>query len=295
MALPDFKTHFGNHYMKRISNYLLLRRISSWCLPIFVVLIYSSLPLMSLWPNSVYTFLAVGLTPGIIWLLSTFYILLRPQKTKDVLAYHLLKASEFFQAYSSDNDKKAKDRFREKCLSHVREAGELLKETLGRARISLDLPDLRQLKALQNNMMTRIYPMIQEGRNTSDDILLSLSKIFFYENEYERLPEFNLTMDQTLQFRSYEEKRWHIPTKLKQNIALRCVIGIMVIITAILGAIYVLKSPSGTTEYWQFVGQNAATVAGAIVTSSVAISIFIWSRARTLKATQADGLTNPKG
>lgn len=291
MALPDFKTHFASHYMKKVANYLLLRKISDRGVLIFFVTLYSSIPAAAFSQSLFYFVLVIAVMAGTIFVLARLYVFLRPQKTKDILAYHFLKASDFFQAYSMDRDQRAKKRFLEKCLSHIREAGELLKETVDNARISLDLPDLRQLKTLRMNIMTRIYPLIQEGRNTNGDMLLSLSKIFFYENEYEKFPELNTTIEQTLQSRTYEERKWHIPDRVKQNVAVRCVIGIGIIIIVIFAGIYILKYPA-TTDYWQYVGQNAATITAAIVASSVAISGIIWSRRKPKQATE---LNSPTG
>jgi len=290
MALPDFKTHFTNHYMKKIANYLLLRKMSDWGILVFFVTLYLSIPLALLSLSFFYVVLTIALMSGVVFLLARVYIFLRPQKIKDVLAYHFLKASDFFQAYFIDQDQKAKKRFLEKCLSHVREAGELLKETVGNARISLDLPNLRQLEVFQINMMNRIYPLIQDGRNTSDDILVSLSRIFFYENEYENLPDLNATIEQALQPRTYEERKWHVPARIKENVALRCAVGIVIITFLIFAGIYILKYPT-SADYWQYVGQNAATVAGTIVASSVAISVFIFSRRKPKQASESNSPT----
>jgi hypothetical protein len=228
-----------------------------------------------------YLALALVSFSGISWFLGKLYIFLRPEKTKDVLAYHFLKASDFSQAYLAEQDQRAKKSFLGKCLTHIRKAEELLESTLDSARISLDLPDLKQLKMLQNNIMHRIYPYVQEGRNTSDDILMSLSEIFFYENEYDRLPTLNAAIEQSLQFRSYETGGWHVPARLRQSITFRCAIGIILIVAIILACTYILRSPTEPTEYWQYVKQNAATITAAIVASSVAISVFIWSKKKS--------------
>lgn len=258
----------------------MLKTISKHSIKIFVGLLYLSLPLTYWNQQLAISLVVIAGISGAIFLFSFLYILARPQKTKNLLAYHLLKASELFQAYSSEGEPKAKIGFLKKCLGHVQEFSKCLGETLENARISLELPDVKQLKRLRENIMNRVYPIIQDGNITSDDIITSLSKLFFYENDYERLPELNATLEKTLTSRPPEEKKLNILTRTWQNIAFRCVLSTVAVLLLILGGIYVLKYPITPYDYWAYLGTNAATVIGSIVASSVAINLFHISRAR---------------
>lgn len=211
-----------------------------------------------------------------VFIFTSLYTLLRRQKAKDIIAYYLLKSSEFFQAYSSENEPKDKARFLEECLSNIRQFGRNLEKTLENARvsISLDLPNLTQLKLLQENVMNRIYPMVQDGHNTDDDILLSLSKIFFYENEYDRLPDLNSAMEKTFQKRTFEEKHEGFLARARQNTIFKCAISDIGMILLIFGGIYILRYPIEPSAYWIYLGNNAATIVGAIAASTLGVILF---------------------
>lgn len=176
--------------------------------------------------------------------------------------------------------KNAKKKFLSQCLSHILQFGRHLKDALETVNLSLNLPDLAQLKTLRENIMNRVYPMVQEGRNTDDDILLSLSKIFFYENDYGSIPKLNSAIESSLQLKQLDEANLSTVSKMRKSTLLKCIISDVALVLLVFGGIYVLKYPVTISEYWTYLGSNAATVIGAIVASTLAVVLFFY-RARS--------------
>jgi len=276
VALADYKTHIKNHYESKVAWYLRLRRIIKYTLPAGVTLLYLSIPLAVWSIDWIFLPLGTGTFFFFVCISSSVYTLARAQKTKDILAYDLFRASELFEAYSVESERKTKARFLEKCLEYIRQFCWHLEKTLENANISLSLPNLVQLRSLQENVMNRVYPMVQEGRNTPDDILLSLSKIFFYENEYEKLPDLNSTMEKALQSRPFEEARKSFFARIRQHTVFKCIVCDLAIILLIFGGIYFFKYPIELSDYWTYLGNNAATVVGAITASTLAVMLFFY-------------------
>ncbi len=279
----DYKTHFRNNYETSLNRYIKVKKFSSIISIFFVISLYTFLliAVSGIFIYLLLPLLIISSVSGLFAFLGFFYRIVRPQKKKDILAVHLFEASKYFQAFklerSHDNETKAEE-FLKKSLKELKAFSNQLEDYLESSNISLNLPDLAQLKKLQKNSLERVYPLIENGKNTNEDILLSLSKLFFYDNEYEGLKELNLTIEQTLQPKIEIDQKNFTFTRLKENSLFVGITSSISIVFIVLIGIYILKYPISFDDYRNYIGINAATIIASIVASTVALNTFLVKR-----------------
>ena len=123
--------------------------------------------------------------------------------------------------------------------------------------------------------MERIYPLVQEGNNPKD-VLLSLSKIFFYEVDYKKIPKLNLTIQEIYPAQINKEIHYETMAKIRQSIIFKVMVSELVIFTSVFGGIYLFKYPITSSEYWLYLGNNAVAIVGIIMTSTIAVVLFFY-------------------
>lgn len=203
---------------------------------------------------------------------------------KDVLSYYLLKASESFEAYSKETAASHTDtaqKFLDQSLEYVRQFGNILRKIVNESRLPLNIPDIEQLGRLQENVMNRIYPMLQSGREMNR-ILLTLSRFFFYEKEYVHLPGINELIEANLgstPFLEEEKGIRRLVVEVKRSYFIASAVLFALSAVAVLLGAYLLRMPfHEKIDFWMYISENALTVIIGILTLWAPIVVAIRPR-----------------
>lgn len=198
---------------------------------------------------------------------------------KDVLAYRLFKASEFLERYDVEQGAERKNILLNRSLKHLEGFGRLLKSILKRSTMPFDLPDIRQLRKLYENIMNRLYPAIRE-RHEGADILLTLSSVFSLEREYNQLPEINESLENSLDPKTFEEKEGFFTSlfisPMKRSFAVASFTSLMIVTIGAFLAVCLFRVPvKGWMIDWAYIADNAATIVVGILASWAAILVIL--------------------
>jgi hypothetical protein len=214
-------------------------------------------------------------------------------REKDILVYFLLQAADKYHAFLTEG---GKQEFLDDCIADISDFSSMLKRLLANADMPLKLPNISQLTAFNENIKHLIIPALRQRKNYPatpqqrdySEVFVSLARLFFYEKEYEELPDINKTIADKLkdvQAEPEEEKGKRMRRLLANNRVLLPVslIGITAIVLFI---VYIFRAPNyEPSTYWPYIADNAAQLAvaivGAWVVLVVAIAFSRTSRAKT--------------
>jgi len=306
LSLSDFKRHFKNNYEKAIDKHHTDLKRSRFFNPLIpfgvtmiVMLTWTFLPSDIL--SSAFPWISTIAFP---WLIMICMILIVPfmliygrlrrlrgnLRTKDILAYYLLKASECFEAYETEvsgGNMDASQKFLSDSLRYIRRFSDSLKEMIEESTISLNLPNIAQLDNLSENVIDRIYPLIREGRNTND-ILLSLSRFFFYEKEYNQLHLINSELEGTLSPGPFEGKRGleeFLGNLVRTNFFLASFLLLVIVAASALAGVCLLRYPTLRFEgYWDYVSTKSAEIIMGILAAWAALLYILHTRYRSAES-----------
>jgi len=295
ISAEDFKKYFNDTYGDTIENYLRKEKISVYLNPLIpyaFVIIFLVLSMFFPQTQSIFSIVI-----GIFAILSLVFLRIREalQKLpntlnkKHLVCYYLLKSADMYEKCTleqkSGHSSQAK-KFLEESINFLRECYILLGNivtSLKKTEFNLLLTD--QIERLRQNIKNRIYPKLKNQQVDNANILVTLAKFFYYEEEYPKFPEANSLIEQKLKYSSISDEDF-LGTKNIINIikTSRVLMGIIVLLIAIsttlLGVLIMRYPIYGVQGYWQYVSDNAINVLMVIATVFVGIYIPIFLKTK---------------
>lgn len=275
----DFETYFRSNYEKTIEKHLQITKISDFMLYGAFFFVFCSFVLLSanssvLALYSMFLFVILFLFNPFLKLCSRLFLKV---SDREVIAYHLFKAAYLLKRNRVEENKKSKG-FIKDALKHLEKFNALLTSMLKRAKLEMPfaLPDFENLNVLRENIMTRIYPRIQEERVSK--ILFSLASIFSLERNYFQIAEVNVVLKNTLNPPKPFEKGTlfsSLTKSIKSSLAIIAILSLVGVIIATFGAVIILRFPVvGFSIDWKYISDNSAMIVVGILAGWAALIVL---------------------
>jgi len=294
-----FQEHFEKNYAKKVEGYIKWARwqvlSTKLIVIILVALIIASILLTlsisisveqrSIPPTSMMVFFFCWVA---FILLSGLWMGSLKVKEKDILVFLLLGAANKYKAFQKEV---AQQQFLDECISELLRFNKRLERLLSDMQMPLKLPIISELHAFSDNIKNKIIPALRQRKDypatlqagNYGEVFVSMAKLFFYEKDYEELPEINKTISERLRDIKAE------PERVKGNraglfMSKRTLLPVsFVIFTAVvLFLVYALRAMNAeVTSYWSYVAENAATIAVGIAAGWATIIVLIYRKPTT--------------
>jgi hypothetical protein len=210
----------------------------------------------------------------IIFFLGSYFLrfcnrILVKADNREIIAYHLFKAADFLKRNRVEQNENSRRGFIKNSLKHLEKFNDLLRSMLRQTKLEmpLSLPNFEHLSALRKNIMTRIYPRIQEESIT--EILFSLASIFSLEKKYEQIAEINIMLEGTLNPAKPFSKVTLVSSltkPIKSSLTAVAFLSLVGVIIATFIAVILLRFPAvGLTVDWAYISENSAIIVVGIL------------------------------
>lgn len=292
-----FLEHFEKNYEKKVEGHLKWVNLQSLSVKILFVSIVGLPTLLILLSSLLGTTSVRALMTSIILVLfvgSFFgwfaFILFSGHRVaslnvreKDILVYFLLHAADKYHAFITEG---GKQEFLDDCIADMSSLSSRLGRLLANADMPLKLPNISQLTTFNKNIKHLIIPALSQRKNYPatpkqrdySEVFVSLARLFFYENEYEELPDINRTIADKLKDVQAEptEEKGKRTRRLLANNKVLLPVSLIGVAAIVLFVVYILRAPNyEPSTYWPYIADNAAQLAVAIVAAWVVLVVAI--------------------